>query len=626
MDIIYIVFFGIIGILIAIGFGLQLSHDIEDFIIYFLFWMLYIITIITFINIILVINYYLTMKNKAGPPGKDGALGDRGDKGDTGLCDATCRDSICEDKINAAIIQQLKDKNQGVAFKMNNTYIQSKVAQMCRSKEFENTAPIKGAQNLINYLTEIWKIWIDDIYAEGGLTYFQNIGAENTFDWVKDNPFNEIKKYDVFYWGMGSNFKPQISIDCSSTRDGNNPYGGVADIIFKVSTTTSYNKIGNLYNGADKGVTFWCANTYTDYNNTYYPVGYVAYSYHDVVNLTCKIGTTNCNPKAGPNLQTIIVAGDVKSPLAYDLIWSNEGYGNNLWIWRPIAPVTYVALGDIITYNNTVPSTGTDAPIRCVPKAFAVQKTELASVIWSANNNNNNNPTPASILGYIPNNYIGNTLLVSSESNAYNLFRAVASVSPYIPESDVNGSFYYLYNPNYLFNIEIGSNIIENGEIDALNETGDNSRDIQSPSARLADVKVGKGYVYNAQTDAKYSVISYLKLKNIATLTHKKSRTVSISAQIIPNAISNTYLIQYKQGNVIKCLNFDNSNTAKSLINCDDQNSKQYFSIIFTGNETNECKLKHHDTDKFVVYKDSKFSLDSSANSNIDYQLFMMST
>ena len=209
MEIIYILFFAIIGIIIAIGLGLQLSHDIEDFIIYVLFWMLYIVTIITFVNIILVINYYLNMKNKSGPPGKDGINGKRGSKGDTGLCDPGCRDKICENEINDAIIQKLKDKNNGTLIKMNNTYIKSKVAQMCRSDEFKQIAG-NGSQDLINYLTSIWTIWIDNIYDAGGLTYFQNIGSENDFEWIKDNPFNEIKKYDVFYWGMGKKYRPQI--------------------------------------------------------------------------------------------------------------------------------------------------------------------------------------------------------------------------------------------------------------------------------------------------------------------------------------------------------------------------------------------------------------------------------
>ena len=81
MQSIYIVFIAVIGIIMAMGVGMELSKEIDDFIIYVLFWMLYIITIITFVNIILVGNYYLSMKNKTGPPGKTGKSGTRGSKG-----------------------------------------------------------------------------------------------------------------------------------------------------------------------------------------------------------------------------------------------------------------------------------------------------------------------------------------------------------------------------------------------------------------------------------------------------------------------------------------------------------------------------------------------------------------
>ena len=99
MDSLYIFLFCAIGIIIAIGIGIELSNGIYEFVIYLLFWMLYIVTIATFINIILVGNYYLTMKDKTGQPGIKGPVGEQGDSGTAGLCDPKCRDSICENKI-----------------------------------------------------------------------------------------------------------------------------------------------------------------------------------------------------------------------------------------------------------------------------------------------------------------------------------------------------------------------------------------------------------------------------------------------------------------------------------------------------------------------------------------------
>ena len=52
MELIYMIFIGIIGIIIAIGVGLEISKGIDEFTVSMIFWILYIITIITFINIV----------------------------------------------------------------------------------------------------------------------------------------------------------------------------------------------------------------------------------------------------------------------------------------------------------------------------------------------------------------------------------------------------------------------------------------------------------------------------------------------------------------------------------------------------------------------------------------------
>ena len=52
---------------------------------------------------------------------------------------------------------------------------------------------------ITNYLKDIWKIWIDLIYNAGGAKYFEMLGGEMEFEWLNENPYTEIKKYDVFY-------------------------------------------------------------------------------------------------------------------------------------------------------------------------------------------------------------------------------------------------------------------------------------------------------------------------------------------------------------------------------------------------------------------------------------------
>jgi hypothetical protein len=615
METIYILFFAIIGIIIAIGLGLQLSHDIEDFIIYVLFWMLYIVTIITFVNIILVINYYLNMKNKSGPPGKDGIGGKRGDKGATGLCDPKCRDSICENQINELIISELTNKNNGKVVKLNNTYIKSKVRQMCASDEFKQLAPYNGPQNLINYLKDIWKIWLNKMYESGGMAYFNNVAAEDEFDWLTDNPFNDIKKYDVFYWGMGKQYRPQVINKCYPSTDGNNPDPNATGLKFRASNTTLYDKLGDDNNsGSYNNVSFWRPRQFTYKGAVYYPVGDVALgptTANDNTLRTCSVGIINFPQQLiGPNRETIIVSGDgLVGPIYYELKWTNYGYTDNpFWLWCPIAPAGYISLGDVVTFYGYQPPAGDSAPIRCVPKNITLQIPPNGNRLWSSVGSDS--PTNVSLLGYVPNDENG-YFVSANASNVYNLFRAVPGVGTYIPPSDINGSFYYLDPNKYNIDLIIGV-------------------DKDSPSSKVEDIQVGKGYVYNASKDAKYSVLAYLNLKNNAILTHSVTK-IQVSAQLIPDAISNAYLIQVISGNIIKCLNYDEKSV--TLAECnelnDDQtiNDKQIFSIVFTGNKTNECKLQHYSSKNMIMFKNGLFTLVSPTElSNIENQLFMMSS
>lgn len=223
MDTIYIFIIFAIGVIITIGIGLEISKSIEETVIAVLFWFLYLITIITFINIIVVGNYYWTMRNKTGKPGLPGQQGEQGDKGESGKCNADCRDQYCYNYLlgtDGIIPKKLQTLNQGIYVDLNNIYIKSKVAQMCGSDEFKQLAPYNGPNNLVHYLGSIWEIWIELIYNAGGKLYFETIGAEDQFDWIKETPFDEIRKYDIFYWGMGMQYRPKLLERCYASDDG----------------------------------------------------------------------------------------------------------------------------------------------------------------------------------------------------------------------------------------------------------------------------------------------------------------------------------------------------------------------------------------------------------------------
>lgn len=617
MENIYILLLFGIGIIVAIGVGLEISKNIEENIIYVLFWFMYIITIITFINIILVSNYYLTMKNKTGPPGQQGNQGDRGDKGDAGKCDADCRDQYCYKRLldadNGIIPRKLRELNGGESVALNNAYIKSKVHQICASDEFKQLAPYNGAGNLVAYLEEIWKMWIETIYNSGGALYFKTIGSEEDFDWQAENPFDEIKKYDVFYWGMGRQYRPKIIDRCIASSDGKTPSPDYNDTKHEmprsliVASTNIYDFIqDNQRTFTSQDVGFWRAKQYTYKGQVYYPVGDIALGPSKrTVEHVAKIGNMTLPHKFnGPTRNTILVAGDVQGPINYELLWNNGGLrGNNFWIWRPIAPSGYIALGDIITPSAQMPPTGNNAPIRCVPFTSVKRIASTGISIWMSNNITQR--PLANILVFHPNN---TKWIDSSDNNAYNLFRCVIGYNSFIPESDINGSFYYI-DPEKRLDI--------NYETDSGNPDHHNSAN-----------RVGKGIIPTPQRDSKYSVIAYLQLKNQPVLKHIKSG-VQMIGQIIDNAIGNSYTLSLdmdmKKDNK-KCLAVIN-NTIK-MESCNNDNESHYFSILLTGlklQEGKQCKIKSKKTGNLLKFKDGVFSLQKEDELlDKEYLMFVM--
>jgi len=616
MDTIYIFLLGAIGIIVAIGVGIEIGKDIEEFVIYLLFWMLYIVTIATFINIILVVNYYLSMKDKSGPPGLKGPSGDRGDKGNVGLCDPTCRDNICEKKILDMISKKLKEGGihgdieidektkhpSDPNIRFNNIYIKSKIRQMCGSDEFKQLSPYNGPKNLTNYLVDIWKIWFDKLLESGGLQYFENVAAETEFEWLKENPFQEIKQYDVFYWGMGKQYRPQIIDRCYDSINGDTPSNIDTSIIVRASTTDVYDFLGDSRNSeASQFVSFWRAKQYSDKGAVYYPVGDLAVGpKYKSVNIERTIGTISVGTIEGPNRSTILVSGDVVGPIDYDLIWTN----NKFWLWRPIAPLKYISLGDVVTFSSNHPMINNSAPIRCVPYDMTIRINPNGNIFWNSYSpniftNNTDTNTIATILGFVPDNGIYvDSGLETNTNNCYNMFRTIIGMdATNIPESDINGGFYYLDSSKYDSEYKIGS----------VNDSKN---------------KVGKGYLTFPRKDSKYSVLSYLNLKINPILIHKMTNA-TINAKIQENAISNAYLITVDNNKLQNCLSYDGKSV--SYKPCDGTIGDQIFNIIFTGNKKNECKLRHNDTGKMIVYKDGSYKLVSPTDSNdIDYQLFIM--
>ena len=575
--------------MVIIILGLNLSRTITTPIIYFLFWLLYIITILSVVNIIMSVYYYLAVRNKRGPAGPRGPDGQQGEVGDVGKCAPNCRESICTDKIINTIIDYLGKLEPNKPIKLNNVFIKEKIKSLCQSPQFQELSPYKGADNLIKYLVEIWKIWIDLLFAAGGRVYFETIGAEMEWEWVEKNPYEEIKKYDVFYWGLDKEYWPEM-IDKCYKEDVSGNLVPIPTGIIKTTVSNNMTLVGNL-SGGDFTASIWRPKNITYEGVNYYPLG-------DVV-----IGPTNKNDTRRQKIQyselyldnkivlpvitTYLVGGDyVAPPVDYDMLWTN----NKIWIWRPRGPTTadgeYIALGDIATSTANKPSIGDLAPVRCVLKAALTKITSDQKQIWATKGTNYQ---PMNLLGFSP--YDGRTAIPNAaDSNSYNLFRYAPNNIKKIPSSDEYASFYYIKSNYYDINDQPGK---------TRGQPFNPRQDATS-----------KGWLNNPTKDSKYSILAYLNLKpNMKATSSDKSTDI----ELISNTTfgqSNSYIVKYND----RCLEVSNNSLISKL--CNFSKINQCFRIEMTGKAKGQFQLLHINSGKFLQSKISKFQLVDKSNKN----------
>ena len=277
------------------------------------------------------------------------------------------------DAIREYLENDLKDGD----FTITNVYIKEKIKSMCHSPQFKELSSVRGPQKLIEYLKDIWIKWVDSIYDASGVNYFLSVGAENDFEWVKDNPFNEIKKYDVFYWGLPRKARPyvldvknkypvkieftdkKIANSKNSKNSKNNKkskikkgkkegFANYEDLVHPkvkgMDRPTEKNKLKIVHSNDyyftydDRGTTMKQSVRayrphYKDHKGErYYPLGDVIVApskthgdFGDKI-VFGEYGEKRSFSKGrhiGPNRDTILVSGDVKKPIDYTPIWSD---------------------------------------------------------------------------------------------------------------------------------------------------------------------------------------------------------------------------------------------------------------------------------------------------------------
>jgi hypothetical protein len=425
------IFFIIVLFCMYVLIGLHITDGSDSFIKTFLTWIIYTVMCSTFVNVFLLGYFWSVVHNKRGPTGLRGPIGERGPIGLEGKCSL--------DLVEAYLIKELMQYIDDLYFAQTNkhilnettytipcTYVNNKIAVMAGSKQYKtiyknlyiNSNPTlynrenfntdtqqtdtKPIQSIISYLKKIWKEWFNLIYSATSTPgeWFNDPtpDADESYKWVGANPFLEIRKYDIYYWGITRNFRPLKAEICRTSPDNVNSKFPIINQILqprlKIIKTNDYYQVGdsrNTNNNQDASV--WSPNSVSINTDTYYPVGDLFFIGK---NNPTKAETDNtivgndkpgqpgimtynnsdANGKNGPNMSTILVAGDVVDPVDTKEMVDFHSK-NHLSAYKLVCPSGYTALGDVgradeecknLNDNNKITSPCTNFnTFKCVP-------------------------------------------------------------------------------------------------------------------------------------------------------------------------------------------------------------------------------------------------------------------
>ncbi len=242
-----------------------------------------------------------------------------------------------------------------------------------------------------------------------------------------DSPFEEIKRYDAWYWGANETGLPKLINQCNIEDSPTTQY---KDQI-KIKLTNDYTHIWNSSEArqikcnsdgthyfhklplGEPEINIYRPNNYVDeaeenlFFKNYKPVGYVCFktnssnqktSVNDILPLGKRYDAINQNIsaiKTGPKNLTILVSGDIKPPIDFIEIVSlkrTEGFEKNrkkFTIWRPVAPSGYVTLGDIVDVGADSVKPDIHS-IVCIPKSCIKEYKSTVIELFNSNFNNKN--------------------------------------------------------------------------------------------------------------------------------------------------------------------------------------------------------------------------------------------
>jgi hypothetical protein len=388
---IYWIFIGIIAFCIYIFFGLHITEGLESSSQIILGWVIYTLLWITFLNIFTLGYFWSIVRNKTGPYGLRGPEGEEGDVGIQGKCNINMAEAYCIKSLNDYINNLYKEKTGRDILNQDTqtfpcVYLNEKINKIAGSRQYNVIVTNlsnedKPIDSLVNYLKSIWKQWFDLIFnaTNNNNLWFEDEFGDENYSWIGNNPFIEIKKYDIYYWGITRAFRPLKAEICRSTlshADSKLPKPQLSRekeeqvVRLKIMQTNNYTKMGDTTNNDEnEDGSWWRPQTQMLDGDKYYPIGDVMYI---GANNPGKNGHTITGPfkydttSNGPDKKTVIISGDVVSPIGYRFSANPHTKSRSPSILTPICPDGYTSLGDIAAPGGSPGDSYKCLPTECL--------------------------------------------------------------------------------------------------------------------------------------------------------------------------------------------------------------------------------------------------------------------
>lgn len=352
----------IIGLIGILYFGLKLSEGINHSMLKIFFWVLYIASVMTVGNIISTALFYNVLRYKRGIPGEQGRVGDKGDLGFTGVCDVGCDTKVCNitilqniNKYYSELIEKILGKSAIIdepAIIKNNEVL-GRIKQICLSEAYKEVSSVKTTKKINDYVSDIYQKWIKLLVDSDNSDqkrvirdYLETDGMEER-PVLPGNPFQEIEKYDVYYWGADRIFHPRVIEYCSDPNDypkmSRTPSATLMGL-----RTNFYTQIFSSKTGTGSPLSIFRLGPYNYHQSIYYSLGDIIVKNINVISnqkFIEKYGVPDkertefsVNLKIdGPSTPSLLLTSSenyLKPPEDWEMIWRNKK-GSKLSIWRP---------------------------------------------------------------------------------------------------------------------------------------------------------------------------------------------------------------------------------------------------------------------------------------------------